>query len=73
MQRAAKNVLYTYCNTYYIAETDGDGMAMRQTDDKFPVWIFALIGLDVVALAGVGVWMFFTIRSIKKESAAQSA
>ncbi|MCH5162149.1 MAG: glycoside hydrolase family 3 C-terminal domain-containing protein [Clostridiales bacterium] len=69
MQRAAKNIVYTYCNTYYIAQTAGDGMSLKLVEEGEPLWLAILIPLDVVALAGVGVWLFFTIRSIKKGNA----
>ena len=69
MQRAAKNILYTYCNTYYQAQTYGDGMGIKITEDVFPVWIFILVGIDVVAVAGLGTWTYFLFYRRKKKEA----
>lgn len=66
MQRAAKNILYTYCNTYHVAKTEGDGMSLKQKAYVFPVWILILVAIDLIGVAGVGVWAFFTIKKIKK-------
>ncbi len=70
MQRAAKNILYTYCNTYYQAQTYGDGMGIKITEDVFPVWIFILVGIDVVAVAGLGTWTYFLFFRRKKAKEA---
>ena len=67
MQRAAKNILYTYCNTYYISQTDGDGMDMKQVKTVFPVWIVILIAFDFISVGGLSLWLFFTIKSIRKQ------
>lgn len=66
MQRAAKNVVYTYCNTYYIAQTAGDGMDLKELSNVTPVWLAILIPFDVIGLAGIGVWLFFNLKSIRK-------
>lgn len=78
VRRSAKNVLYTYCNAYYLGntlETDDERfeaqIGLRVTDDVFPAWVFILVGLDAVTLAGIGVWLYFLV--FRQKTAAKKA
>ncbi|MDR3318645.1 MAG: hypothetical protein LBS99_04340, partial [Clostridiales bacterium] len=72
MRRAAKNILYTYCNTIYTAKTHDS------TDDKYVAevgvktlerprayWWFGIAAIDLVGLGGCGVWTYFLLRKKK--------
>ena len=68
MRNSAKNVLYTYCNAYYLGntlETDDDrfsaNIGLRTVDDIFPAWVFAIVAIDIVGVGGVGVWLYFLV------------
>ena len=77
-KQAAKNIIYTYCNTYtYAAEydhsQDDNYVAIGDTMVKPPFewWIPLLIGIDVLSAGGIGVWMFFAwFKKSKKETEA---
>ena len=55
--QAVKNVLYTYCNTYYRAQTFDPSRVVEITEIEkaFRWWILALVGLNVV-LVGLIAW-----------------
>ncbi len=68
MRQAAKNVLFTYCNAYYLGntlETDDSrfeaDVSLREADDVFPAWIFAIVAIDIAGIGGVGVWLWFLV------------
>ena len=68
MRNSAKNVLYTYCNAYYLGntlETDDSrfeaNVGLREADDVFPAWIFAIVAIDIAGIGGVGVWLYFLV------------
>ena len=67
MRNAAKNIIYTYCNTYYIAKTQGSEITFKSRGNIFPYWIFILGGFDLIAVSGLIVGSIFTIKSIKKK------
>lgn len=66
MRTAAKNILYTYCNTYYVASNAGNEVAVKEAKNVFPVWIWILVAIDVVFIAGLTVGAVFTVKSIKR-------
>lgn len=71
-RRAAKNILFTYCNTIYTAKTHDHSqdrfvaeIGIRSVERPFPAWIFALIAIDLAAAGGLGVWIYFLLRKSK--------
>lgn len=82
-REAAKNILYTYCNTRYlqsIYEPSEDEerfkteLGSRAAGMATPYWLIGLIAIDIAVLAGLGVWVYFLyIRKPKvKVCAAES-
>ena len=67
MKRAAKNIVYTYCNTYYCAKHLGDTIVVKVPTDVFPVWTLILGGIDLVGFGSLGVWIFLHVRKLKLE------
>ena len=73
---AAKNVIYTFCETYnyfrhYDASKDNMVVTVGQSQVKPPFawWIPVLIAFDVLSFAGLGLWAFFgVIKPLKKEN-----
>lgn len=70
---ATKNVLYTYCNTVYrqflfIDNPDvADGCPISEITGKAAAkasnaWVWGVVAIDVVAVAGLGVWCYFLFR-----------
>ena len=69
LRRSCKNVLYQFCNTYYISKThvasEGElkvDVGVLNVNKPFPSWIFLLIGIDLIAAAGLIVWTIFVFR-----------
>ena len=66
-KRAAKNVIYAYCNAYTYAKNydhskDGVNVEIGKVVEKkasFPWWIFLFVALDVLVCGGIGVWVYF--------------
>lgn len=80
MREATKNMLYTYCNTMYEHkhhDASQDKFVANVTTkgarEQFPYWFLFVIGLDVVALAGCGVWLFMIIGKIRKSKKQSNA
>lgn len=76
-RRAAKNVLYTMIDTvYYNANFDSSELEGMLTVEKtvstregvFPWWIPVLVTVDVLVLAGFGVWTFFLLKPKKEQN-----
>ena len=69
-RQAAKNILFAHCNSYYVSQTHDSSEDIITSDlnsvvvieKPFPAWIFIIVGLDAVTLAGIGVWTFFMLR-----------
>ena len=75
---ATKNVLFTYCNTVYLQSVFIEN---PDVDKSFPIseiagkkaseapkyWIWAVVALDVVTVAGLGVWGYFVFFRKKKD------
>lgn len=73
MRDACKNVLYQVCNTYYMQQTHNAeddeyvvNVGIVDVERPFPYWIFLLIGIDVIAFGGCGVWTYFIVRKKRK-------
>jgi beta-glucosidase len=54
MRQCAKNILYTVVNS--------NAMNTEIIGYKMPVWEIIMIVVDVVVIAGIGVWGFFAIK-----------
>lgn len=65
MKRAAKNIVYTYCNTYYSAKHLGDNIVIKAPVYVFPVWTIFLGAIDFVGFGALGVWIFFHIKKLR--------
>ncbi len=68
---AAKNILYTYVSTYQFAKNNDPEFTVKLADAVYPWWIPLLIGIDVVAVLGCGVWAFFVLFFKKKSKVAE--
>lgn len=77
MRLSSKNILYMKANAYYISQTHDSSEDIISTNtsniiirkDPFPAWIFIVVGVDVVTLAGITVWCVFIFkpRKVKKD------
>ena len=75
---ATKNMLFTYCNTVYLQslfikapDVDATSFPISEIVSKAAVippstWVWGLVALDVVVLAGLGVWCYFIFFRKKK-------
>ncbi len=70
MRRAAKNVIYTYCNTLYrqanYDPAEGESqfaveVSNRAAGDVAMFWVLGVVAIDVVAMAGVGFWAYMVL------------
>lgn len=72
-QTSAKNILFARCNSYYLANTHdksedvivSDVQTVVEVEAPFPAWIFIVVGIDVVAVAGIVVWTIFLFKKPK--------
>ena len=70
---AAKNIIFTYIDTYQYAKTHDAGddsrysveVGIRTTESVFAWWIPVLIALDVVAVSAIGLAVFFILKPKK--------
>ena len=77
---AAKNVIFTYVDTYQYAKTHDAGddsrysveVGVRNVESVFAWWIPTLIAIDVVAVLAIGLGAFFILKP-KKLSTANGA
>ncbi len=76
MRRAAHNVLYTYCNTLYrqanYDPAEGESqfaveVTNRAANSVARLWIIGVVAIDVVGMAGLGVWIYFCFCKKQKE------
>lgn len=78
-KQAAKNVIYTFCETYnyykhYEAKNDEViiNYGETQINPPFAWWIPLLVGIDVLCFGGLGVWLYFSVirkpKNAKKET-----
>ena len=79
---AAHNILYAHCNSYYVSQTHdksqdvvtADINRIQVVEPPFPAWVFAIVALDLVAVAGIVVWTLYIFRPDlfkRKKSAAE--
>jgi beta-glucosidase len=71
---AAKNVIYTFCDTYnyykhYDTSLDNSKVIVgeSQVTPPFAWWIPLLVGVDVLIVAGLGCWLYFGVIRKPKE------
>lgn len=78
MRLACKNILFMKASAYYTAQTHDSsedyvtvnpGIVIKR-DAPFPTWIFMLVGLDVITVAGIALWCWSIFRTKKKKVAA---
>lgn len=74
---AAKNIVFTYVDTYQYAKTHEAGddprysveVGVRNVESVFAWWVPLLIGIDVVVAAGVGLGVFFIVKPKRVKTA----
>ncbi len=74
---AAKNIVFTYVDTYQYAKTHEAGddprysveVGVRNVESVFAWWVPLLAGIDVVVAAGVGLGVFFIVKPKKLKTA----
>lgn len=71
-RRAAKNLLYSICNTYYAARTyDPEAsLAVSEQGDVFRWWILVLVLMNVAVVAAAALSAYRVFRGKKKRAAA---
>lgn len=70
---AAKNVIFTYVDTYQYAKTHDAGddprysveVGVRNVESVFAWWIPTLIGIDIFAVLAIGLGAFFILKPKK--------
>lgn len=67
MRRVAKDVLYTYTNTYYVATTEGGELSFRDPKKVSANWVWILVAVDIVGVVGIAVGSFFTVKGVLKD------
>ncbi len=79
-QRSAKNILFARCSSYYRAQTHdksedvivADVQTVVEVEAPFPAWIFIVVGIDVVVVAGIAVWTFFLLKRPRRVKSSVS-
>jgi len=75
-RNSAKNILYSNARAYYLNQTRDASLDTISVDINqvivrevpFPWWIiWGVLPLDVVTVAGLGVWAYFVLRTPKKK------
>ena len=61
MRKAAKNILYTYCNTYYRSYEDGHTMQIKKAQEVFPVWVIYVAIIITIEAFGLMFIMYFLL------------
>lgn len=64
-RNACKNIVYSRCNAYWQSQTHDSSEDIIKADterivvryDPFPAWIFILVAIDLVAVAGITLWL----------------
>lgn len=72
-RKACKNILFSFCNTYYQSAThDSSNDIIKSNIDQiivvdsvFPWWIPLLVSINVIIICGLGLYTFFLFK--KKE------
>lgn len=67
-KNAAKNIIYTFCNTYSYSKEAGNRKdnSSNTVKQAFAWWKIVLIGIDVLAACGLGFWTYTLFRKEKK-------
>lgn len=74
---AAKNIVYTYVDTYQYAKTHNAGddprynveVGIKNVESVFAWWVPLLVGIDVIVALGVGLGVFFIVKPKKLKTA----
>lgn len=68
-KNSAKNIIYTFCNTYSYSRTSGnkESNSSNPVKQAFGWWKIVLVGVDVLALAGLGFWSYTVLRKKKEK------
>lgn len=72
--RAIKNMLYTYCNTYYRAQTFDPTrvVELAEVEPSFKWWVLVVVAINVIVV-GLAAWQLtVSIRAAIKEKKAAS-
>lgn len=64
-KNSAKDVVFSVIDTYNYAKEAGNKIDVNVVAGAFPYWIFILVGVDLLAAAGIGVWLYFCFRKNK--------
>ena len=73
MRRAAKNVLYTYCNTLYRQSTfDPTSVTHRGAANVAKTWVWLLVAVDILVVAMTGVWVYVIFFKDKNKEACEA-
>ena len=69
-QNAARNIIYTFCNTYTYSKNAGNTTTNTSTPVKqaFAWWKILLISIDVVAAGALGFWVFMLFKPKKEKN-----
>ena len=79
-REATKNMLYTFCNTIYRqseymknpnTNAPVATISSKKTSAQSLTWVWILVGLDSLTIAGLGVWGYFAFIHKKKNKAAK--
>lgn len=72
--QAIKNTVYTFCNTYYTAKTYDPTIEITtvKTEAVFRWWIPALVGVNVLVVAIIGVWVYVIFFKDKNKEAREA-
>jgi hypothetical protein len=77
-RKATKNMLYTFCNTMYrqseyLKNPNPNAPQAELVGKKFEgapaTWVWIFVGIDVVTVAGLGVWVYFCYFHKRKPKA----
>lgn len=74
LRNATKRNLYIGLNTQYIKSQyaqngDGDTITVHRPTPIY-WWTYVLYGVDALAVVGIGLWIFFLVRGIRKDNRA---
>ena len=69
-RQACKNIIYTYVSTENARlEAGGEPVDITVCSVKLEYgWVWIIVGIEALLLIGLGVWIFFVVRRIRKNS-----
>ncbi len=72
---ACKNIIYTYVSTERARlEAGGEPADITVCSVKLTyTWVWIIVGIEAVCLAGLGVWIFFVVRRVRRVRKAAAA